>query len=341
MPSGLVNDSAKDILRKHLSPAFKGPAWDALLDAVAGSDENNFELARLAFDQLFISTASDKYLDQRGQGEGLARPVGVGMNDDVYRSLVILATNNKLSLNSLLDVLELYYGPESIRAWVQSAAGPFALVNGDELSLTFDNGTNFVKFTTADFTSISAATPEEVVAAINGQLHVQASNAFAHVYLDPDGNKYVRMYSASRGLRAKVQATGVAALGFPATAQGLRQGFQTALVNKFNGSTVVTLPVSPRIVERTTETASYLPSPTLKLNITSATVSIVNGRAQIRAEAVGADSLVVGQRVWLDGLVAEDGDVDNLWPGGALNGLGKVVEVGTGYVVMDVHNGGI
>ena len=116
--SGSENDDAESIIRKHLSPGLAQyeSGWSSLIAALSVGDNLVFENARLAYDQLFKSTASGVYLDRHASDEGITRPSAVGFSDEVFRRLSIKTTARKVVTQSLLDILEVYYGTASTRA---------------------------------------------------------------------------------------------------------------------------------------------------------------------------------------------------------------------------------
>ena len=92
------------------------------------------------------------------------------------------------------------------------AAGPFALADGDTLALTVDNGGTPVPlsltFAAADFQEISAATAEELAAAINAAPQAQASGVRASAL---EGRLFLQ--SLSSGANVSFTLTGGTAVG--------------------------------------------------------------------------------------------------------------------------------
>lgn len=208
---GTANYDPCELMRSWLAPVFAGPNWQALICAVATGDSYIFNTAETAYNMAFLSTAAEQYLDQRAALYGYERPSDVGMADDFFRQLVISAVNNKLTLEAILDVLEIYFGVDTTRAHEQSGlAEPYTLADGQSLTFTLDRVTPYsITFHADEFTNIAAATAFEVSTAINEQLADQGSKAFAAAYYDPQTqNTYVRLFSEAKGLRGAVQITG-------------------------------------------------------------------------------------------------------------------------------------
>ena len=202
--------SAKDILRKHLSPALVGPNWEALIEAIATGDDYLTQLAQDAFNQMFISSASGKYLARKASDNGFIKPSGIGLPDDKFRELVLQISAEKLTLNSFLKVLEIYYGEDALRASIDSSiAEPYNLSNGNYLLVSVDGNLINIPFVSDDFVSIIQATAAEVAAQITRIFELNGLNAFAkpvkNISLQAN---IVRIYSGALGLRGQISVNG-------------------------------------------------------------------------------------------------------------------------------------
>jgi hypothetical protein len=207
---GASNDTAAQVLRKHLNPVLAGPTWDALVAAIATGDEANWVLAQTIFDQLFKISATGKYLDILAAGDGLKNPAAVGLSEEYFRQLAIRSPY-KVTHEAIRDILEVYFGRESIRAYCDTvAAQPFVLADGMTLHLLVDETDAYeIEFTTSQFSNILTATAVEVAAAITHELALAGSKAFAVAWLDPvSGDTVVRLFSPSKGLKSFVRVTG-------------------------------------------------------------------------------------------------------------------------------------
>lgn len=210
-------------LRKYLNPTLKGQFVDALLKAIAKGDSfNDFNVLALK-DNLFLATAEKKYLDKLLAGIGFTRPVGVGIDDASVRNIAIATTNTKTVANVLLQVLELFYGDDAVKAHIMSDfTEPFALINGDVLLIQqdgFDNPLR-VEFKANDFDNIAAAKAVEVAAVISKTALQSGYTLYADTYLDAVTNQtHVRIFSGTRGSKSSIQVIGGSAqnaLRFPA-----------------------------------------------------------------------------------------------------------------------------
>lgn len=213
LTAGAEPDDPARIIRKHLSPALVGPSWDALIEALSQGDDMNWTNARLAFDQLFKTSASGKYLDRLASNDGLTRPANVGIGDDVFRQLAIRLTNNKITHEALREILETYYGRDALRAYAETALEePYALAAGRTLTWTLDEdeGQEFQYLVLDDhYTLVGAAKAIEVAAALTKVMRDAGSEGFAVAVTNAEtGNNRVRIYSGSLGLKSFVRVTG-------------------------------------------------------------------------------------------------------------------------------------
>jgi hypothetical protein len=212
LTAGAEEETADQVIRKHLSPALAGPNWDALIEALSQGDTINWDNARAAFDQLFKSSASGNYLDRLASNDGLLRPKDLGLSDELFRQLSIRLTNEKLTHNALRRILEVFYGRDALSAWVETSnESPYALTDGDTLDLLLDEQTTVpVTFRSEQFTTISRATATEVAAVITKTLlDARVNEGVALSFVDTvTGGSKVKIYSPSLGLKSFVRITG-------------------------------------------------------------------------------------------------------------------------------------
>lgn len=211
LTAGAENDDAEKVIRKHLSPALRGPNWDALIAALSVGDDMNWDNARAAFDQLYLSTASGSYLTRRAADQGIQKPYNVGISDDDFRQLAIKTTAGKLVHQSLREILEVYYGRDSLRAFVETELDEkFNLTGNPTLTWKLDEKEEFSHtFTNAQFGVASAARAIEVAAALTKTMRDRNSEGFAIANVASDtGLPRVRIYSGSLGLGSSVRVTG-------------------------------------------------------------------------------------------------------------------------------------
>lgn len=209
--AGPVNDGPEDVIRKHTNPVLQGRVWNALISALGVGSKVVWDNARLAFDQLYLSTARGLYLNRKGADVGVPRPLDTGMSDDLYRRYAIATTAHKLTQESLLEILEVFYGTDAVKAYVDTdALEPFVLQDGMYLDFLLDGETSIrIVFSSSDFAQITQARAIEVAAAITRGFRNRKLHAQAIAIKDPTtGSGRVRVYSASRGLSSSIAVTG-------------------------------------------------------------------------------------------------------------------------------------
>lgn len=197
-------------LRSYLNPYMKGKTVDAVLEALAiGGSSHLIEMARQVHDQLFVVTASGRYLDERLSEHGITRPPAVGLSDDVFREIGIQVANRKQVRDLINQLLNSIFGDEFVRASNQSRMyEPYNLQDGDQLIINFDaNSDVFVTFDTADFQSIAAATAQEVADAITKSLR-NAGKSGTAIAKDDGNGPYVEILSDTIGPASSVTIFG-------------------------------------------------------------------------------------------------------------------------------------
>lgn len=211
LSQGAVTQSAFEILKKWLPAKYKNKKnWDALTEAISRGDSYLQTLSRAVYEQLFVSTATGKYLDQRGGDEGFFRPKRIGVKDSSFRQLIIDIKNSKITLQSFLQVLKSFYSNEQTRANVTSGlAQPFNISEGEELILKMDGKKFTVIFEQNDFSIPNAATALEVCNVFNKIFYKNNLDAFAETYRDrTTGSVKVRLFSGALGLKGRIQILG-------------------------------------------------------------------------------------------------------------------------------------
>lgn len=204
-----IETESRDLLTRLLNPAYRNKKnWSALIAALAAGDAKIKEQAQNAFDQLYISTAVGRYLEKRAADRGIKKPAKTGMLDDLFRTLAISVSNSKLTQGAFLEVLDVLYGPDAVRAYVETdKAEPFVLADTSTLQLLIDEKYRVdVVFNRQDFKILRRATAEEVSAVITRACEAAGTTAYAIPYTDPvTGDRLVRIYSGSRGLTSSVR----------------------------------------------------------------------------------------------------------------------------------------
>lgn len=197
-------------LRSYLNPYLKGPNVDAVLTALASSNAsyliNNVAAVN---DQLYIATASGRYLDERLAQYGISRPPAVGLSDEVFSQIGIQVKNRKQVRDLINNLLDAIFGDEFVRASDSSSLfEPYNLQDGDTLIIEFDgNHTANIQFNTAEFQNIAAAKAQEVADAITKSLRNAGQTGTAIAKNDGNGF-FVEILSDTIGASSSVTILG-------------------------------------------------------------------------------------------------------------------------------------
>ncbi|HBI00291.1 MAG TPA: hypothetical protein DDY18_01560 [Flavobacterium sp.] len=201
--------AAKARLRAYLNPSIQGKNTNAVLDALSTGGAHLVNNVEAVNDQLYIVKAQGRYLDQRMADRDITRPDNVGLSDEVFREIGIEVSNRKQVRDLMMNILRIIYGEEFTRATVVSAAlEPYALQDGDTLTIQYDDQEDVeVTFKTAQFSSIAAATAQEVADAITKEIR-RLGRTGAAVAKDDGVGGYVQIISETDGPASSVRVTG-------------------------------------------------------------------------------------------------------------------------------------
>lgn len=197
-------------LRGYLNPYLKGPTVEAVLTALAqGAAAPLINNVRAVNDQLYIATASGRYLDERLSEHGIVRPPSVGLSDDVFREIGIEVKNRKQVRDLINQLLNAIFGDEFVRASNPARAfEPYNLQDGDTLIINFDDHVTVpIEFNTSEFQNIAAAKAQEVADAITKTLRSLGYNGTAIAKNDGNG-AYVEILSDTIGPASSVTVLG-------------------------------------------------------------------------------------------------------------------------------------
>ena len=205
------NKSKIDKLHDRMPKAFHTKTnvnWRGVIEALGQGDQQTADLIEAVRQQFFVKTANRPFLDRLGANVKVSRPAFVGMDDPTFRKYIpILAWQPKqvkLIIDSLLNI---FYFRESTTAFVTSSqTGPFDIEDGWDIQYTVDGiRPERVEFKADDFTSISAATPDEIVATWNRQ----AKYSFAIIFTDSITKlTSIRLFTNTIGSKGSIEITG-------------------------------------------------------------------------------------------------------------------------------------
>lgn len=165
-----------DALNRYLSTVPKvyrpdlNPVMNALLQALAESDDTVATQIQNGKDQNFVRTATGQNLDRLANSLSVSRPPSLGMSDADYQQLIPnLSLKPKQIKKAFYDTADIFWGPLFSRANITSNNfGPFNVSPGDEFDVIIDgSGTQRIKVLTGDIATPGAATAEEMEVILN------------------------------------------------------------------------------------------------------------------------------------------------------------------------------
>jgi len=164
-------DRLHDVLPKHLN-SKNNTNWAGLIAAIGEADQNTADLIAEVRKQFFIKTANRPYLDRLAANNKIARPKLVGMSDTSFREYIPVLSYKPKQVKLIIDaLLDVFFFKESTTAFIMSDAyQPFIMADGWELFYLVDGQyQEKIFFRSDDFTSISNAGADEIVASLNRQ----------------------------------------------------------------------------------------------------------------------------------------------------------------------------
>jgi hypothetical protein len=186
----------------------RNPNWKAIIEAIAGADQDIAELITEVRKQFFVKTSSRPYIDRLAANHKIARPRLVGMDDQSFREYIPVLSYQPKQVKLIIDkLLDVFFFKESTTAFVTSQLGePFNIKPGWELSFKIDEqNEDYIVFNSSDFTNISAARAKEVVASINRQ----AKHFYATAFYDSiTKNTYIRLFTKTIGAKGSIRILG-------------------------------------------------------------------------------------------------------------------------------------
>ena len=207
--SGDRKEKEKQRLRQYLNPVLRGPNTDAVLESLSGGPCHLIQNLEAVNDQLYIATATSRYLDELLGGRNITRPDNVGLPDDIFRELGIEISNRKQVRDLIHEVLRVMYGEELIRGTIRSDEfEPYQLEDGDTLKISFDDREVVeVTFNSSQFTNITSASAQEVADAITKEIR-RLGRRGAAIAKDDGAGGYVTLISETNGPSSTVRVLG-------------------------------------------------------------------------------------------------------------------------------------
>lgn len=185
----------------------RGKNLPGMIRMVNESIDKLEQLVQACIDQLYLQTASGRFLVQLGEQEGFVMPANSGLDIRSYKILVpIMVSNPKQVRNTFQDLIEAFYNRDRTRPSITSTvAGPYVLQSGEDIILETENGTLNISITSDQVSDLSNVTAAEIAAVINASQNI----VFADQVADRTTNlNYLRFSSTSSGTSAFIRVAG-------------------------------------------------------------------------------------------------------------------------------------
>lgn len=200
-------DRLHDVLPKHLN-SKNNTNWAGLIAAIGEADQNTADLIAEVRKQFFVKTANRPYLDRLAANNKIARPKLVGMSDTSFREYIPVLSYKPKQVKLIIDaLLDVFFFKESTTAFIMSDAHqPFVMADGWELFYLVDGQyQEKIIFYYDEFTSISNASADEIVASLNRQ----AKYSYATNYYDSITKKnFIRIFTKTVGSKGSIEIQG-------------------------------------------------------------------------------------------------------------------------------------
>jgi hypothetical protein len=154
--------------KKNMPKIFKvgtNPIISALVQGLSGADEDIANALAETKAQIFVKTATGKYLDALAGDYGVKRPVILGMTDDDFRELIPnLSIKAKQIRKAFYDTMRVFWGDLFQKANLTSInAEPYNVIVGDILNISINGeAAQSLQILSDDLKTPGAATAEEL-----------------------------------------------------------------------------------------------------------------------------------------------------------------------------------
>jgi hypothetical protein len=180
----------------------------SIVEAISEQDTKVVELATQARDQLFLNSATGKYLINLAAQSGFSIPQRSGLDQLSIGKLAMPVVNLPKQLLSTINTLtEIVYSANVLHpSFYSEAFEPFSLTDGDNLLFTTDQSTVEIVFKATSFGNISNVSASELAGYING---IEQSDIFADTFFDRGVNaKRLRISAKTFGNSATIRCSG-------------------------------------------------------------------------------------------------------------------------------------
>lgn len=177
---------------------------------LAALDEEDQELARTVqacIDQLFLATASGRYLVKLGEQEGFTMPTNSGLDIRAYRTLVpVMVSAPKQIRRTIDELIRAFYGRDRVSPFLLAqVAEPYNLSSGDDLIIETESGTARVAILDTQVSDITSVSATELSAIFNSLQSLFQAETFTE---RGTGLKYLRFISRAEGSSAFIRVAG-------------------------------------------------------------------------------------------------------------------------------------
>lgn len=205
--------------KKTIPSIFKidsNPVWKALITAIANQDDEIITQLENTKAQLFVKTASGKYLDQLASDFGVKRPPVLGLLDDDFRELIPNQSTKAKQIRKIFyDNMRIFWGDLFQKANITSTnLEPFVVSTGETLVIKNEDGIEqTIKIAAGDLKVSGAAEASELIAIFNERLN----GITAEAVQDPvTSNNYINLRTDTPGTRGSIEIVSTSTMIDPA-----------------------------------------------------------------------------------------------------------------------------
>lgn len=184
-----------------------GKNLPALIGSVNEGIESIEQNVQACIDQLFLSTASGKYLINLGEQDGFTLPPNSGLDIRAFRVLVpIMVSSPKQIRITINDLIQAFYGSERTKPNISAEVyGPYSLVSGDDLIVETESGTIEVSILAGQVSNLNSVSPTELSAIINYSQDLLLADTITN---RQTGEQALRLTSKTAGTSAYIKVVG-------------------------------------------------------------------------------------------------------------------------------------
>ena len=197
-------------IERHTSRQFQnvgGPVLPALYEAINSALADTGLLIQAAKDQKFLLTASGRYLLQLGEEKGFTLPANSGLDITSYKILVPIGVSEPKQVRATLQaLLQAFYLTFRTNPSVDAQLlGPYSLLDGDDLEITTDVGTEKVSIVASKVSDLNNVSAAEIASILNNAQSLYKAESVKDRF---SGKDFVRLTATTPGSGAFIQVTG-------------------------------------------------------------------------------------------------------------------------------------